>query len=100
MLDFDSSDSNIFPRDNLGWATIIEGDPVVKVTPSFFSDMQYPAFYIDRRIIFFALSNFSNITYFLVTLPRIRVFLFDPWDELKNAVATNNFWGSESISWK
>lgn len=97
MLNFDSSDCEQFPRDELGWATEVEGDPVVKVTHRFTSDMQYPAFYAAIRALFFSLYRVSQHNLFLGYFAPHSVFLFDSWDELKNAAATNNYWGSSTF---
>ena len=97
LLDLDSSDCEQFPRDELGWATEVEGDPVVKVTHRFSSGMQYPAFYAAIRALFFLSYRVSQHNFYLAYFAPHSVFLFDTWNELKNAAATNNFWASSSF---
>lgn len=97
LLDFDSSDCKHFPRDELGWAKDVEGEPVVKVTHRFSSEMQYPAFYAAIRSMFFSLYRVSLHNAYVGYFKPGSTFLFDTWDELKNAAATNNYWGSSSF---
>ena len=99
MLDFDSSDCEQFPRDELGWAINVKGDPVVKVTHRFSSDMQYPAFYAAIRALFFSLYQVSQHNLFAGFFAPYSMFLFNTWDELKNAACNRIIiWGSSSFS--
>lgn len=94
MLDFDSSCCEDFPCDELGWATEVEGDPVVKVTHRICSNTEYPAFYAAMREMFFSFYRISQHNAQSAYFKPGSVFLIDTWDELKDAAATNNFWGS------
>ena len=83
-----------FLRNELGYATEVKGDPVVKVTHRFSSDMEYPAFVAAIRALFFASYRISQHSAYTAYFKPGSMFLFDTWAELKSAVATNNFWGS------
>lgn len=94
LLDFDSSDKSKFPRDDEGWAKDVEGDPVVKVTYRFTPDMQYPEFFAAIRAMFFAIYKVSSHNAQVGYFKPGSMFLIDTWDELKEAAATDAFWGS------
>lgn len=95
MLDCDTSNCKDFPRDELGWAKDIEGDPVVKVCHRFSSDMEYPAFYAAVRAMFYALYQVSQHNAQVAYFKPGSAFLIDTWEELKEAAATDNFWNSD-----
>ena len=97
LLDFDSSDEHDFPRDHEGWAEDVHGEPVVKVTHRFTSDMQYPEFFAAIRAFFYEAYKVSSHNSYVGYFKKGSLFLIDTWDELKEAAATNNFWGSSQF---
>jgi hypothetical protein len=94
LLDFDSSNKKQFPRDNQGWATDIEGEPIVKVTHRITPDMEYPAFRAAIEAMFYLMYQVSQHTGFNAYFRPKSIFLIDTREKLKDVVAKNKFWGS------
>ena len=90
LLDFDSSDCKKFPRDKLGYAKFC-GEPWVKVKHHITSDMEYPAFVAAVEAMFYKMYKVSMHGWFLYYSKPNSIFVIDTWNELKEALATNNF---------
>lgn len=89
QLRFDSTNAENFPRDELGYATEVEGQPMVKVTHRFTSDIEYPAFCAALRALFFALYGVSYHNQHLAFTEPNSVFLYSSWQELQTAVSND-----------
>ncbi len=93
LLDFDSS---AMPHDEQGWGLAVCGNPYVRVTHRITADMEYPAFRAAIEAMFFLMYQVSSHNAYNAYFPPGSLFLFDTWDELKVAAATNNFWSSST----
>ncbi len=94
LLDFDSS---AMPHDEQGWGLGVCGNPYVRVTHRFTPDMEYPAFRAAVEAMFYLMYRTSFHHGFNAYFPPGSLFMFDTWDELKAAAATNNYWSSPSF---
>lgn len=95
LLNFDSSDAKKFPRDNEGWAKGICGKPYVKVIHRITPDTEYPALFGALQSMFYQMYQVSfHTARFKAIFKPGSMFLVNTWQEMKDAVATNNYWGS------
>lgn len=97
LLNFDSSDPQLFPRDKLGYALEVSGKPVVRVTHRFSSDMQYPAFFAAIRAMFFLLYKVSYHNAQVGYFKPGSMFLAESWDKLKELLATESYFPNNLI---
>jgi ABC-type molybdate transport system substrate-binding protein len=67
---------------------------VVKVTHQITSSTEYPAFVAAIRALFFASYRISQHSAYNAFFAPNSMFMFDTWDDLKNALETNSYWGS------
>lgn len=91
LLRFDSSG---LPHDTLGWAKEVTGNPTITVKHHFTSDMEYPAFFAAVRAMFFLLYKVSQHNSHVAFFKPGSMFLIDSWKKLKEAVASDEYWGS------